>query len=372
MFAKRAFFSAGRRSAFLLSATFLSAIFLAFTSCVLAATAAQAAATEDDADEVPPPEPLLLKTFDGLRLAATFYPGPEGKEDGKETVPIVLLHMQKRNDKEHTGNDYAEFATILQKQGHAVLVPDLRGHGQSTKKTVTSRTGALINETLDASNMSRNEFSNMVRFDMPRLKSFLVEKNNAGELNIERLCVIGAEMGASVALHWARSDWGLPPKGNKKQGQDIKLLVLISPEWNTPGLTIGGAMAGRAPRIMVWDKQLKRVFKDPDAIDFRQPVELDFRREVSVMIAVGKERSKSVSSAARLHRMFKTYHADLSSETPPAEKDLLYGTLKTSLQGSKMLGVKALDLERDILWFIENRAAKRPFRWAERTDPYGQ
>ena len=131
-------------------------------------------------------------------------------------------------------------------------------------------------------------------------------------------------------------------------------------------------MTGRAPRIMVWDKQLKNVFKDPDSIDFRQPVQLDFRRELSVMIAVGRGRSKSVSSAARLHRMLKHYHVDLSSDTPPAEKDLLYGTLDTSLQGTKMLGVKTLDLDRHILRFIENRAVKRAFRWAQRTNPYGQ
>jgi len=225
--------------------------------------------------------------------------------------------------------------------------------------------------TLDAASMSRLEFANMVQYDMPRLRWLLVEKNNAGELNLERLCVVGAEMGASVALHWTRLNWSLMPEGNKKQGQDVKVLILISPESSTPGLTLNTALAGRTPRAMIWDPQLKKVFKDPDSVDFRRQVEIDFRREVSVMIAAGRRLSKSVSEATRLQQMLKRYHPDPSPDADAAEKDLLFGTLDTSLQGTKILGVKDLNLERHILRFIELRAVKRPLSWAPRTNPYG-
>lgn len=352
-------------SAFRSSLVLPSMTLLALTFCIPVGAAqrpATQAAAEGESDKPPQPEALQLKTADGVRLAVTYYPGT----NGKETVPIVLLHMRQRR-----GSDYTELAKFLQAQGHAVLVPDLRGHGDSTVKTVVGRTGNLTRLTLDAASMSRIEFANMVQYDMPRLKWFLVEKNNAGELNLERLCVVGAELGASVALHWARFNWSLPPKGNKKQGQDVKVLILISPESSMPGLTLNAALAGRAPRVMIWDPQLKKVFKDPDGIDFRGPVELDFRREVSIMIAAGRGSSKAVSEATRLQRMLKPYHPDPSPGADAAEKDLLYGTLDTSLQGTKILGVKDLNLQHHILRFIERRAVKRPFSWALRTDPYG-
>ena len=40
----------------------------------------------------------------------------------------------------------------------------------------------------------------MVREDMRAVKDFLWERNNAGQLNIDKLCIVGADMGASVAL----------------------------------------------------------------------------------------------------------------------------------------------------------------------------
>src|SRR5574340_1050455 len=75
--------------------------------------------------KIPPPENLVIQTPDGIPLAVTFYPGTKGKD----TIPVVLLHMAKGNR-----NDYAQLATDLQKVGHAVLVPDLRGHGESAAR----------------------------------------------------------------------------------------------------------------------------------------------------------------------------------------------------------------------------------------------
>jgi len=167
---------------------------------VVLATAASAQTAEDteEEDKIPPPveydgkggnEPKLV-TRDGMHLAATYFPGTEGKE----TVPVILLHMYKGDRTE-----YGQLAAYLQSQGHAVLVPDLRGHGEST-------TGANLRMPLSATNLARDDFANMVRFDMEALKEFLRAKNNEGLLNIQKLCVVGAEMGASVARYWTRLD----------------------------------------------------------------------------------------------------------------------------------------------------------------------
>ena len=146
--------------------------------------------TDKDDEKIPKPEDLVLRTGDGLELALTYYPGTKGKQ----TIPIVLLHMWKQSR-----NEYKDLAPALQALGYAVIVPDLRGHGESTRMK-----GARRDETLNAAKMPPAQFGLMVTEDMKAVKDFLWERNNAGELNIDKLCVVGAEMGASVALNFAR------------------------------------------------------------------------------------------------------------------------------------------------------------------------
>ena len=44
---------------------------------------------------------------------------------------------------------------------------------------------------------------------MEAIKRFLMTKHNAGELNIDKLCVVGVEFGL-VAVNWAAHDWSWP------------------------------------------------------------------------------------------------------------------------------------------------------------------
>ncbi len=308
--------------------------------------------------ELPDPEDIAFTTSDGLKLNATYYPGTEEKD----SVPVILLHML------HGSRiDYADLAQMLQENGHAVLVPDLRGHAESTKHK-----GSRV--PLKSSSLSRLDYAHMVQTDLPRLKRFLVAENNDKKLNIEKLCVVGAGLGASVALNWTAMDWSLEPVGVRKQGQDVKALVLISPNWSTPGLSLRAPMTARPLRVQVWGDALKNVFKDPDEQNFAAPVALDFRKEVSVLIVVGKGKSKAVGDARRLHKMFKTHHPESFSGPP----DLFYGAFDTSLQGTKLLD-PMLTLEIDdekrnlkslVAMIIKKRAADRSLPWQERKDPY--
>ena len=328
-----------------------STLLLAWALCAPTAIAQE----KKDAEKLPQPEELVLQTADGVGLTVTYYPSTKKKR----AVPIILLHMWKRNR-----NDYVGLATSLHKAGHAVLVPDLRGHGDSTRKRDARR-------PLNAATMMPNEFTAMVQYDMPVLKQFLVQENNAGKLNIEKLCLVGAEMGASVALNFTYFDWTRPPEGNRKQGQDVKALVLISPEWTTKGLPIGPALSGRSLTTMAFDPQLQAVFNDPDAHNFLAPVTLDFRKEVSFYLVCGKGTPKAVSDAKRLHRMLKPHHPDPPADEAGEHRSLFADALDTTLQGTKMLGVRGLNLEQRIAWFIEARLVKRSFPWAERKNPYG-
>ncbi len=287
-----------------------------------AATALQA----EQAVRLPEPVELggaELMTKDGVQLAATYYPGTRGKD----TVPIICLHMFKGDRRE-----YATLAPMLQEQGHAVLVPDLRGHGASTRVV-----GGMITHVLDPSKLSPEQFGRMVTYDLETLKAFLMKKNNQGELNIEKLCLIGADMGATVALDWARLDWSWPMYPGLKQGQDVKALVLISPKWSQPGINLLPAL--------------------------NHPM---MASQVSVFLVVGKQDTKALADAKRIHGFFKRFNPDPAPEEATQKQKLFFWQLDTRLQGTKLLGVRGLNLERNILRFVELRLVNQAFPWQER------
>ena len=142
----------------------------------------------------------------------------------KDAVPVLLLHPFKGSRA-----DFNDLALALQEAGCAVLVPDLRGHGQSTRRINADGKEVEIEQAL----MNHQDFEAMgyadtkTSGDVEACNKFLRAKNNLKELNIDKLVIIGAEMGAAVAIDWAQSDWSWPVlPGAPKQGQDVKALDL--------------------------------------------------------------------------------------------------------------------------------------------------
>ena len=81
---------------------------------------------------------------------------------------------------------------------------------------------------------------------MEAVRGFLVGKNDAGELNLNKLCLVGVGMGATVAVNWAAQDWDAPPLLVGKQGQDVKALVLVSPQLEIPRRSAAAGVAAAA------------------------------------------------------------------------------------------------------------------------------
>ena len=104
-------------------ALWTAAVMLPVAMPAAAAPAKDQPAESEKEKKIPEPKEVELQTEDGLKLMATYYPGIRGKE----TIPVVLLHMWKQSR-----NDYKDLAPVLQAIGCAVVVPDLRGHGDST------------------------------------------------------------------------------------------------------------------------------------------------------------------------------------------------------------------------------------------------
>jgi alpha-beta hydrolase superfamily lysophospholipase len=264
-------------------------------------------------EKIPDPEEQTLVTSDGVRLALTYFPSNRGRE----AIPVVLLHMFKG-----TRADYKTLALALQEKGYAVVVPDLRGHGGSTKQKV-----AGTEYVLNAAKMPVDQYKLMIDKDMYAVKEFLWEKNNAKELNLNKLCVVGAEMGASVAMNFAvfdslgygDSDRG-PYYGTLQLGQFVKSIVLLSPEVSFKGLPLA-------------------------------PMQNELRKNIPVLIIVGKQDAKSHDEAERVSKIFKRIPPKLDED-----RTYFFKPLDTKLQGTKLLDSKSLEVTDKLLFpFLQLR-----------------
>ncbi len=288
-----------------------------------AADPAEKAAADKTVKEIPKPEDLILTTQDKVTINAVYY----GSNLGKKAVPIILLHGYKGS---HA--DFTALALSLQKAGHAVVVPDLRGHGKSTK--------VAGGRDLDAASLKKNDFAAML-LDIEAVKDFLLKKNNEGELNIEKLCVVGSELGATLAIKYASYDWHWPQLIGVKQGRDVKAVVMISPDMDFKGLNMKDDIA---------DKNLQS--------------------ELSIMVLVGDQSPKNLQDAKRINQQLERLHPDPPADSTPEQRsekrDYYFIPLKTNLQGTKLLGAN-LNVEEFMNQFVERRLSKKPFAWTDRT-----
>jgi len=266
----------------------------------------------DEEEKKPPkPEDLILNTKDGVILACTYY----GSLKGKQAVPVILLHGGGEN--EHRGQ-YAKFALALQDIGHAVMTVDLRGYGGS-KQTVFGK------EVPDPQKMTPQMLAMMYKQDLLKVKQFLTSKNDKGELNLEALAVVAADMSTVMAINWVIQDWSWPNFPGRRQGKNIKALVLLSPERTYKGV------------------QVTRVL--PTAPMAAQ----------SVLIVVGEQSPHELGDANRIFDALRRTHPE-----PPAgegkKETLFLVKKKTKLQGMSLLDPRLnLQVDRQIAIFLKWR-----------------
>ncbi len=283
---------------------------------------------------IPPKETLPLATKDGVVIVCDYYPGGFQKIgdqitqiDGKIVPPIILVHGYKGR-----GSDFDGYASALQQLGYAVAVPDLRGHGRST---MIRTPGGDV--TIDLERMRPDDFKAMVA-DIEAVKKMLLERNNAGELNIELLGIVGADLGALVAMHWAVHDWSWPQLPAFKQGRDVKAMILLSPPASFRG------MNSRTP--------------------LQHPV---IRSQLPVMIAFGSRDANYAKEADRLFKLFERGHVK-------PEETLKLLPADASLQGAALLYARGLPVAYESGVFLQKHLMARgaEFAWTMRQNPLSQ
>lgn len=305
----------------------------------VAALVVQPVAAQQKKPKIPDPEDVTLDSKDGWKLDATYYQGTAGKK----AVPIIMVHGWGGRR-----GEYDALARALQRPelgGHSSLSLDLRGHGGS----VRYRTAAGLEKEIDYEDLSKMDIGRMV-YDIEAAKNFLLAKNNAGECNIEQLCVVAADMGGIVALNWAAK---MDLYGRRlltrsaESGFNVKAMILLSPEQTFKGISAVQAL--------------------------QNPL---LREKLSLMILAGNQDARAFSDAKRLYKAFDRYRPDLESPEDKAKyQDLFLPSgdgdgIETSVQGTKLLQTPPnLRVGQYILAFINARLLQYAddFPWTERS-----
>jgi pimeloyl-ACP methyl ester carboxylesterase len=165
---------------------------------VLLLAGCQATTLAGSANALPKESSVSFLTTDGWAIKGTLYSAPGHS--------ILLLHGLG----DHRAA-WTEYARVLQNEGYNVLAIDMRGHGESTKKG---------NETRTWQRFSVQDFKSMTK-DIAAAQIYLKGEN---------ISVIGASIGANIALNYAA------------QSSKISALVLLSPGLNYQDVTTEDAM----------------------------------------------------------------------------------------------------------------------------------
>lgn len=275
----------------------------------------------DEKEKKDEPKFVTLTTKDGVELVCTYYPSPKAEKEGKRTIPIMLVH-----DWGESGAVFTGLARSLQQLGNAVIVPDLRGHGRSTR--LKNDSGEIVQ-----SKMKPADVAAMVA-DLVAVKAFLMEENNAGNLNIEMLSIVGSGVGGLVAMTFTAHDWSLRDLPAFKRGKDVKALVLLSPPATFKGLS--------AKEIF----QIKAL-----------------HQYVSVQIVAGAEEKELFADAKRLHNKFEQARPKLRTGDNVEQKQSVFlEEISTSLKATQLLD-NNLGVGRKIVEFLSRRVYKFADRW---------
>jgi pimeloyl-ACP methyl ester carboxylesterase len=290
----------------------------------------------------PPPEPVDLITKDGVQLKGTYFPSAarRGSAQAKQATPVVLLH-----DHKSTHAIFNSLIAALQppvdenanRPYFAVITVDLRAHGGSTKRLAPD--GTVFD--LDAARLAKEDFLAMAQFDMEAIRSFLVDKNDAGELNLNKLSLVGSGMGASVAANWALKDWTMPPLAVGKQGQDVKAIVLISPRWSFDGLSM------------------------QDPMKFTP-----LKKNVAWLVLGGMQDPKAKPDFDRIIKQLERHHPvnekNAAVPGPPVRDGFYVNLLPTNLQGDQLIKRSGAAIDEQVVRFLLQDVGRHQLPWTNR------
>jgi pimeloyl-ACP methyl ester carboxylesterase len=290
-------------------------------------------------------EPHQLPTEDGVNLHIKYF--KSNADSTKDAAVVVLLHMKDGN--RFVWEPENGFAKALQSKGFAVITVDLRFHGESKAGGAAPAGNANQGKSKGKKDsglaLKIGDYQDMVRYDMEAVKKFIFDEHQAGRLNMNKMGIVGPEMGASVAVAYTVFDWDkepyddAPPGGNHTpRGQDVRALVLISPEETYHGSGIKMA-------------QLMPAIKDPE-------------KGISVLICSGND-TKEENQAKKIFDMVNpTIVGNREKERLNADR-MLQKAFPAKLTGTFLLD-QNLGVEKLMLNFFEKHLKSVNSIWRDR------
>jgi pimeloyl-ACP methyl ester carboxylesterase len=314
---------------------FLAAIGAVLAWAALAPLAGRAAPKGEKGGGIVDPENRVLQTADGGNLHITYYKSP----GDRESPVVVLLHM--KDGSRFVWQADNGFAHRLQENGFAVITVDLRFHGESKVGGAVGagnvNQGGSKKKDKDKAglDLKPGDYEAMADFDMDAVKGFIKDEHQAENLNMNKMGIVGPQMGASIAAAYAEIDWLKEPyddgpEGSQTpRGQDVRALVLISPKEKFHGM----AMAKVITEL-----------KDP-------------ARDIAFLICCGSEAQDRKES----EKIFKM------AATPSSNESRMYFKAydKARLIGTDLLD-KGFDLEDRMLAFFDKHLKKLDSPWRNR------
>jgi predicted alpha/beta-fold hydrolase len=128
-------------------------------------------------------EEVQFETTDGVVIRGSYFPPSSGP-----SAAIVLLHMLRKNRE-----SWSEFAQFAQSKGYAVLTIDFRGHGQSLQTKT---------KPFHEADFSDADYA-LMKLDVAAAVEWLRKRP---EIESDKIALVGASIGANVALIQAAED----------------------------------------------------------------------------------------------------------------------------------------------------------------------
>ncbi len=231
----------------------------------IALFSAESAQAQKDGPKKIVHDDIVLTTKDDWAIHLSYYQS----DGGKETPVVMLLHVYGGNRLVWEGD--GGFADRLHQEGYSVITVDLRRHGQSK---ATGKAAKLLGKGRggDATGLKPADYQAMVENDLVAVKEFIAEQHAKQLLNMNKLAIVAPEMSAPIALHFSEWDWSQEPyndapteEGRTPRGQDVRAIVLLSPESHLPRLSTGKPL--KTLRNPEWNIAFLVLYSETDPYD---------------------------------------------------------------------------------------------------------
>ena len=317
-------------------------------------------------------------TSDRVLLVGSFYPG----NADKETVPVILLHGQGKSREEFIPliaemkqRGYAILAFDFRGHGESTVrfpnpgeqgqpgnpgmmppvmglppgmepqrppkrLPPGMGGGLPGKNNrqdnIIQPPGMPVSGMMDMpqgpaqplrpveyleKNFKKEDYENMYQFDFLPFYRFLVRENNAERLNLNKLVILGIDMGGTVGGRVTKQLWG------NARGKNVRSLIMISPNY---------------------DPFSKTLLKDSKC----------FHKDVSLLLIVGQLDQRAKENALNLRDDILGKEKRKDDEPTSMNSPVPIAEFPTERQGGELLRESRLGLPQKIADYIDETLAK--------------